>query len=64
MHHLEIPGIRQTHSACPKPRPGLGRGAEIMQREQKYTQGVDFVFHIVHKDLYLTQTLAGKVFTP
>lgn len=45
-------------------RPRLGRGAEIMQREQKYTQGSDFVFHIVHEDLYLTQILAGKVFTP
>lgn len=35
-----------------------------MQRQQKYTQGSDFVFHIVHEDLYLTQTVAGKVFTP
>lgn len=45
-------------------RPRLGGGAEIMQRQQKYTQGSDFVFRIVHKDLYLTQTVAGKVFTP
>lgn len=57
--------MRQTDSACPNPGPDSvgGRGEGNAEGAETHRERTSF-FRTVHKDLYLTQTLAEEVFTP